>query len=47
VLLVGAVEIEGDGIERIRLGKIENFSTALPSFVAANVEQYAANKLDG
>jgi hypothetical protein len=40
--------IEGDDVERIRLGKIENFSKAsLPSFVVANVEQYAANKTDG
>ena len=48
MLLAGAVEIEGDGPGRIRLGKIENFSAAsLHGFVAANVAQGATIKTDG
>ena len=48
MLLAGAVEIDGDGPGRIRLGKIENFSAAsLHGFVAANVAQGATIKTDG
>jgi hypothetical protein len=48
MLLAGAVEIEGDGPRRFRLGKIENFSAAsLHGFVVANVAQGATIKTDG
>jgi hypothetical protein len=47
MLLVDAVEVEGEGPGRIRLGKIENFAAAsLHGFVTANVAQGATIKTD-